>query len=347
MKRHGLSAAVLAALALTAPALYADEIQVPGPGPQAKVHTVVHGDTLWDIARAYLEDPFQWPKIWRDNDQVANPDLIYPGGMIRIPVGLLKPEVREAMVPKGAPPQALEVPVPKGSLNPLMVESAGFLTHDLDDVGEVMGTYEGRTLMGEGDTIFLKLGRHDNPEPGTRFTVVRPLHTVRHPGSLRSMGRLVEVLGVVSVTGQKGRAVQATVERSYDSITQGDLLLAYADPDVTVTEGTPDLTGVVVAARDDREYSAAGDVVYIDRGARDGLAPGMTLEVMAHEEKVEGAGILSSYHLPERHLATLRVLSVREGNATAKIVESTEPIAVGNEFRAAPAGAAEPADPNA
>jgi nucleoid-associated protein YgaU len=47
------------------------------------VHHVVPGDTLWDIAAHYLDDPFQYPELARLS-QISNPDLIYPGDIIHI-----------------------------------------------------------------------------------------------------------------------------------------------------------------------------------------------------------------------------------------------------------------------
>jgi chemotaxis signal transduction protein/nucleoid-associated protein YgaU len=56
--------------------------QVP-PANAAIVHRVIPGDTLWDIAEHYLDDPFQYPELARLS-QIRNPDLIYPGDIIRI-----------------------------------------------------------------------------------------------------------------------------------------------------------------------------------------------------------------------------------------------------------------------
>jgi hypothetical protein len=85
--------------------------QKPGPtltevkaGPNEVVHVVKRGDTLWDLAKAYLKDPFRWPEVFqRNTDIVENPHWIYPGETIRVPSSEVKPEVLARISTKPAP----------------------------------------------------------------------------------------------------------------------------------------------------------------------------------------------------------------------------------------------------
>ena len=112
-----MTTALTATLTLSAqtPAPTPDPTRKPEPTivPQAPPtegevrHLVKKGDTLWDIAKAYLKDPFRWPEVFqRNTDIVENPHWIYPGEVIRIANGEVRPEVLARLNTKPAPVEA-------------------------------------------------------------------------------------------------------------------------------------------------------------------------------------------------------------------------------------------------
>ena len=111
-------------------------------GPNEVVHVVKRGDTLWDLAKAYLKDPFRWPDVFqRNTDIVENPHWIYPGETIRIPSSEVKPEVLARISTKPAPSSDRTV---FSSLPPGMVPDR------IGSNGEVLGrNYPGGVPRGE------------------------------------------------------------------------------------------------------------------------------------------------------------------------------------------------------
>ncbi len=63
-----------------------DMLTVDAPEPEAQWHTVVSGDNLSKIAKAFYGDANKYPVIFEANKpMLSHPDKIYPGQMLRIP----------------------------------------------------------------------------------------------------------------------------------------------------------------------------------------------------------------------------------------------------------------------
>lgn len=63
-----------------------DQMTVENPEPEAQFHTVVSGDTLGKIAKTYYGNAMKYPVIFDANKpMLKDPDLIYPGQVLRIP----------------------------------------------------------------------------------------------------------------------------------------------------------------------------------------------------------------------------------------------------------------------
>ncbi len=88
------------ALAVAVATLSAAPLAAQEPTGKPTTHTVKKGDTLWDIAKMYLNDPFLWPEIYRLNTNVVeDPHWIYPGELLQLP-GSGGPGVAAAPTPE-------------------------------------------------------------------------------------------------------------------------------------------------------------------------------------------------------------------------------------------------------
>ena len=65
----------------------ADEVTAPEQTIEVQYYEIKKGDSLWKIAKNFYGNGNDYPKIFEANKEVIkDPDLIFPGQMIRIPM---------------------------------------------------------------------------------------------------------------------------------------------------------------------------------------------------------------------------------------------------------------------
>lgn len=61
-------------------------VTAPEPEPEPQWYTVVKGDNLSKISKAFYGTPSKYPQIFETNKpMLTHPDKIYPGQVLRIP----------------------------------------------------------------------------------------------------------------------------------------------------------------------------------------------------------------------------------------------------------------------
>lgn len=325
----------------------------------SRTHTVVEGDTLWDISRRYLNDPWYWPKVWSYNPQIENPHWIYPGDQIRLGPDSGRADLRPA--PTAALPDlsrgsfgeaatSLDVSVAgrigyvsKGSVPAPRV--AFVSDREIEAAGVISRSWEEKTFLMEGDRIYIRWEDRSAVEVGGTYTIYRTEREVEHPEEGGTVGYLTRVLGTARVVEARPNAeyVTALVVRSVEEISRGDrigpvatALIHRVDP----VPNTADVEGFILATVEEGVGEIGqGHVVFLDKGKADGLVEGNTLRVIRAGDGLEDDGFTPYFdpELPAETIGTLLVVDVQERTAAALVLQSIRELRIGDrvEMRAA------------
>lgn len=188
------------------------------------------------------------------------------------------------------------------------------------NVAGARGGFRSKTLYAGGDALSVRFTSEEGFKPGDQVTLYRPTEPVYHPVTGAFLGRIVKILGVLEITTPPTNQVsEARILRSFDSISPGDPVMPYKPTPPVPDQGTSDgpLSGMIVAFKDPRTLTAQGDVVYIDRGAEDGVTLGDHFNVSRPDE-------LKSMATPGQALAEVKVIGLQPRTATVRVTKSTD-----------------------
>ncbi len=350
----------------------ADGMPVPLGGD---TYTIAQGDTLWDISARMLSDPFYWPKLWNLNEYITNPHWIYPGNLLRFREGteiappqfeVTKPgdPSERTMPPIPAVPVSIEnlqegfqlgaeepiVAAPTVSTAPLVIAAPPELDKPLEvnlrqegiisqsllsPLGHIYKSESERSLLAEGDELYLKLNDASQAEKGKRFTVYRTLRRVRHPGTRAYLGYLVKILAELEIVSTGEGVTTAKVLTSYDSIQRGDPITEYVSvlKQVNITSNSASVEGMIVETMvDGATILGNGDVIYLDKGQGDGVRIGNVVDVVRRGDGM-ALGKDRDPALPTEVVGRLVVVGTQENTSTAVIVEAIDALKVGDKVR--------------
>jgi hypothetical protein len=321
-------------------------------GNVGRIHTVISGDTLWDISSTYLGTAWVWPAVWRDNDDIENPHLIVPEDRIWITAGEMRKITREradTMIAardqqsEVAPEEVIEAveeviaePLPSSrSLRVAERGAMGFVSRSaVEAATSIVGSPIGRELLAGGDIVYIGQGMGE-VAVGDELTLFRDAEPVYDIRGRRPLGYHVDILGWLVVREVEGDSATAEIRMSRSEIARGDRLIPRISPRLEVeVKSTPGAAeGNIVFIPEGRSQVADGDYVYLNRGSSDGLDLGSEMEVFSpgsvREERVRSKRVMT----PDRIDGSLVIVEVKADTAVAYVVGSKRALEVGDQVR--------------
>ncbi|KAB2823485.1 MAG: hypothetical protein F9K51_07445 [Candidatus Dadabacteria bacterium] len=198
--------------------------------------------------------------------------------------------------------------------------ASGYISDVLPGKGRVIGAPTERSMFGKGDVAYIET---DAPaKAGDRFYVLRNLGKVRHPETREMMGYLIEITGITEVVGKEGEHTKARMETSFSEVMTGDILGDYyemEEPFVTDVPRTLNVGGYIVATKQRRVINTHYDIVFIDRGRRDGVEVGDIIGTISR----------SKYEIPN---GTIQVIATKERTSTAVVRKIEKEVTVGDKI---------------
>lgn len=322
----------------------------------AKVHTIVRGDTLWDLASTYYGNAYLWPQLWEANTYITDAHWIYPGdpllvegeagsGDVSTTTGLSGESTTTGGVEQDSGPMTAEMrasaPFPLGSEADILCW--GYLGHPDEPMPNRIVSFEDvetkytRMTMSQdigvatGDIVYLEGGTSTGLTPGETYLVVKRDEIIRHPKTHEILGRHYDYRGQMRILCATEDQATAIVTQACSDINLGDRLKpmpVLPIPLVRLTEMTTVCTppsgktaGFIVNSKDNRLALGVGAVIQINLGADDFVQPGDFLTVF-RENPVEGN--------PRQLLGEIGVLTAENHTATARVVRMRYAMRVGD-----------------
>ncbi len=269
-------------------------------------YTVKKGDTLWDIASLFLQDPWYWPEIWQKNPQLKNPHLIFPGDVLTLvyvngqpqimvngeqhkaveqasgdmPVKKLSPSIRATSLSASIPS------IPGDAIRQFLSKPRVVTKEELNNAPRIIGSDERHLILATGSRVYIR-GELDKER--VRFSIFKPGDKLVDPETGDVLGYEAKYSGNVRITNYDDPAT-GDITFAEREILIGDRLLP-EDKSKLVNlffPHAPDtqIDGQVISLYDALFGVAQYQIVVINKGERDGVEVGHVLATFTQGEVV-------------------------------------------------------------
>jgi hypothetical protein len=304
-------------------------------------YTVKKGDTLWDISQRFNDTPWQWPDLWKENQQLPNPHWIYPGERIRLYRKGDKHRYDENQNIQPSLPTEIEtsdaISSPPVHFYYSRMNRIGFIRKPpVQPVGELFKVQEDKKLISSDDIVYIRppaSGTVDAFSPGARFTIYRTMGPTNDRDSENTIGTQHYLLGVLEVSRKENQYAIAKVIEAFRDIKVGDLLMAFEAraPEVQVEESTAGIEGMLICTEEHTQLIGSEVVAFIDKGKNDAIRPGQIYKIYYQETSQDANG--QSITLAPVDVGSVVVLRTEKTTATVYVTDAKGKIVPGQRIR--------------
>lgn len=300
-------------------------------------YVVKKGDTLWDIAGHFLDDPWYWPELWHANPDIENPHLIYPGDVLelvwvdgqprlrRARTVRLSPKVRERPIEAAVPTipvdairQFLDGP---RLITPEQLENAPYIVQFLDE----------HLVGGAGVEIYV---RHARRGDGRLFTVMRSGETYRDPETEQVLGYEAVPIGTAEIL-EFGEIATGVLTRTYREALTGDRLLPIEDEATLASNFHPHppdhaVDGQIISVFNGVAEIGQYEIVVLNRGTNHGIERGHVLDIYQTGRQTRDPVTGEQLTLPPLRAGNLMVFNVEDRLSYGLVMNAKRPVHIGD-----------------
>lgn len=320
-------------------------------------YVVKRGDTLWDIAATFLDDPWYWPEVWYVNPQIENPHLIYPGDVLALVWIDGQPRITTL---RGSAyrlsPQARITPLDDAVQSIPYEEISAFLSRgmvlersQIEGLPYILATRGQRMIAAAGNEVYVRGG--EPAAPGTRYSIVHIGEKLVDPDDNKVVGYQGIFIGEGALSRGGDPATVALTDTNREALPGDRLVPETVDIPLNFFPKAPDtdIEGRIMSVVDGVSLIGQYHVVVINRGARNGLAPGDVLTVFQSGETVRDrfgsrsvlggdSGFMPNFggekvKLPDEQAGTVMIFKVYDRIGYGLVMEATSDIHVHDAVR--------------
>jgi hypothetical protein len=317
-----------------------------GAGPAVVEHetgfyyTVQKGDTLWDLSQRFSNSPWQWPELWRENRQIANPHRIYPGERIRLyrRKGAHRfGEINKGSLPKESLPLEEEsLPLESVKFYYVAIDQVGFIRKEpVKPYGTIYKVRKEKEMIYEGDMVYIKPEGNISLAPGNRYTIYRTLKPIKYKKTNAYIGIQHYLTGVVEIIQQENQFAIAKVMRSYRPIKINDLIMPYNRrlPHITLQKSQKGLEGQIIEGEEHQTMIGDRVIAFIDKGQQDGVKPGQFYNLYYEDEHRVKTGSGNKVVFTPVDFGEFLVIHIEKSTATVLITRTEKEFEGGTKIR--------------